>query len=61
MMEESQYLLSEYPEDEENDGQDFDAADPCYDVCPVCKGTCLDFEGLGECSHCDGMGHEWWK
>lgn len=30
-------------------------------TCPRCHGSGLDWEGLGECSYCDGMGYKWWE
>lgn len=29
-------------------------------TCSRCSGTGLDWEGLGDCHHCDGAGYEWW-
>lgn len=30
-------------------------------TCPRCHGSGLDWEGLGECGYCDGMGYKWWE
>lgn len=40
--------------------EDYDEGEGESFTCPHCNGTGLDFDGLEECEHCDGMGYKWW-